>query len=51
MGGDPQFSGLALLEDNINITDLEPSHVTKWAGEIGASYILGSTAFNGWAAT
>lgn len=45
-----QFASLAYLEEEYRALNFTPARVTKWSGELGASYILGSSAFNGWAA-
>jgi hypothetical protein len=45
-----EYSGLALLPqgfDNVNLSTIE---VTRWAGEVGASFLSASVGYNGWAA-
>lgn len=45
-----QYASLAYLEEEYRALSLSPTRVAKWAGQLGASYILGSSAFNPWAA-
>jgi hypothetical protein len=48
-----QYAGLALLEEGFDQVDLgktSTARATQWSGQLGASFILGSVAYNGWAA-
>lgn len=45
-----EYSGLALLPqgfDDVNVSTVE---VTRWAGQVGASFLSASTGYNGWSA-
>jgi hypothetical protein len=44
------FSGLALLDEGFESLNIEPSLVTRWAGQVGAAYLAGSVGYNGWTA-
>jgi hypothetical protein len=44
------FAGLTLLNDGNNALNFTADVITRWAGQVGGSVILTSTAFNGWAA-
>jgi len=46
----PEFGALSLLDDGFNQINFKPNLVTKWMGEVGASYITTSVGYNGWAA-
>ncbi|KAK7016432.1 hypothetical protein VNI00_018891 [Paramarasmius palmivorus] len=41
---------IAVLDEGTRQISFDPSIITKWGGEVGASFILESIAFNGWAA-
>jgi hypothetical protein len=52
-GLDVQFAALSLLDEGFNdvdITNTSTVRVTQWSGQIGASFILESIGYNGWAA-
>lgn len=40
---------LTALDDNYYQANLSTSKATKWAGEVGGSYVLASVGYNGWA--
>ena len=44
------FAALSILDEGNRPLNFSPSFVTKWSGQIGASYLVNSLAFNGWAA-
>ena len=44
------FDALFILYEGNYPLDLSPAFLTKWSGQIGASYLVNSLAFNGWAA-
>ncbi|ESK88011.1 hypothetical protein Moror_10816 [Moniliophthora roreri MCA 2997] len=46
----PDFAGLAVLNEGTKQIFFNASMITKWGGEVGASFILESAAFSGWAA-
>jgi hypothetical protein len=46
----PDHGGLEELERNAFETILDPTSLTKWSGQIGASYILASLQYNPWVA-
>lgn len=50
LDGTPGYAGLTLLDQGFNQLNFTPSMVTEWAGQVGASYVLTSLAYNGWAA-
>ena len=44
------YGGLFLLDDGFNQINFTTNMVTRWMGEMGASYIMASVGYNGWAA-
>jgi hypothetical protein len=47
------YAGLALLDEgfeDVNIANTSTVRTTQWSGQLGASFILGSVGYNGWAA-
>ncbi|THU91689.1 hypothetical protein K435DRAFT_780587 [Dendrothele bispora CBS 962.96] len=50
LGNDPDTATLTVLNDGNDPITFNVSRVTTWGGEVGASYILTSLAYNGWAA-
>jgi hypothetical protein len=44
------YAGLPLLEDGFEQIEYTTDAVVRWIGEVGASYLSASIAYNGWAA-
>ena len=47
------YAALALLDegfDDVNLVNASTVRTTQWSGQLGASFILGSVGYNGWAA-
>ncbi|KAK7037244.1 hypothetical protein VNI00_011235 [Paramarasmius palmivorus] len=44
------YAGITVLSEGTRQIFFNASMITKWGGEVGASFILESSAFNGWAA-
>lgn len=45
-----QYAGLALLDDGLNRVDYTTNAITRWVGEVGASFFFSSLSYNGWTA-
>ena len=51
--GNAEYAALALLDDgfdDVDIANTSTVKTTQWSGQLGASFILGSVGYNGWAA-
>jgi hypothetical protein len=44
------YAALSLLDEGFDTVNVDVSVVTRWMGQIGASYLGGSVGYNGWAA-
>jgi hypothetical protein len=49
-GGGGDYTALAFLNGGTTPITPDPHIVTRWAGQVAASYILASITYNGWAA-
>ncbi|KAK7051659.1 hypothetical protein VNI00_004638 [Paramarasmius palmivorus] len=47
---DFDYAAITVLNEGTRPISFDASMITKWGGEVGASFILESTAINGWAA-
>ncbi|KAF8057068.1 hypothetical protein FPV67DRAFT_1530001 [Lyophyllum atratum] len=45
-----RYAALTLLDDGFDYVNISPALLTKWVGQVGGSYFLGSLSYNGWAA-
>ncbi|GLB40114.1 hypothetical protein LshimejAT787_0706240 [Lyophyllum shimeji] len=45
-----EYAGLGLLDNGLDQVNFNASVVTRWVGEVGASYFFASLGYNGWAA-
>ncbi|KAF5342900.1 hypothetical protein D9758_015415 [Tetrapyrgos nigripes] len=50
LSGEPATAALGLLKEGNDPIGFNVSLVPKWGGELGASYIINSLAYTGWAA-
>jgi len=44
------LAGIKILDEGDKDIDYSPSLVTTWSGQVGASFVVESIAYNGWAA-
>jgi len=45
-----EYAGIALLDQGFEPFSISTSEVTRWSGQVGASFLTASTGYNGWAA-
>ncbi|PPR04420.1 hypothetical protein CVT26_002286 [Gymnopilus dilepis] len=44
------WPGIGLIDSNFFAANFSAAQVTRWAEQVGASFVLGSVGYNGWAA-
>lgn len=47
---DVDYAGLGLLEQGFEQIDITTNAVSRWVGQVAASYVFSSMGYNGWAA-